>query len=100
MKAHAVSGMKKGMVFSGILMTLLQLLHIAAGAPVVQTFYRTYPALLLAAAGAMAFPLCKAIIESFDGSQSFFRRALNAYRQPALVARDGKNTDRKGTRLK
>jgi len=87
MKAHAVSGMKKGMVFSGVLMTLLQLLHIVADAPVVQTFYRTFPALLLAVAGAAAFPLCKAIIESFDGSQSFFRRALSAYLQPVLMAR-------------
>jgi cyclic beta-1,2-glucan synthetase len=87
MKAHAVSGMKKGMVFSGVLMTLLQLLHIVAGAPVAQTFYRTFPALLLAVAGAVAFPLFKAIIESFDGSQSFFRRALSAYRQPVLMAR-------------
>ena len=87
MKAHAVSGMKKGMVFSGVLMTLLQLLHIVADAPVAQTFYRTFPALLLAVAGAAAFPLCKAIIESFDGSQSFFRRALSAYRQPVLLAR-------------
>ena len=87
MKAHVVSGMKKGMVFSGVLMTLLQLLHIVADAPVVQTFYRTFPALLLAVAGAAAFPLCKAIIESFDGSQSFFRRALSAYLQPVLMAR-------------
>ena len=87
MKVHAVSGMKKGMVFSGVLMTLLQLLHAVAGAPVVQNLYRTFPALLLAVAGAAAFPLFKAIIESFDGSQSFFRRALSAYRQPVLMAR-------------
>jgi len=87
MKAHAVSGMKKGMVFSGVLMALLQLLHIVAGAPVVQNLYRTFPALLLAVAGAMAFPLCKAIIETFDGSQSFFRRALRTYCQPVLMAR-------------
>jgi cyclic beta-1,2-glucan synthetase len=87
MKAHAVSGMKKGMVFSGVLMALLQLLQICAGSPVVQTFYRSFPALLFAVAGAMAFPLFKAIIETFDGSRSFFRRALRTYRQPALLAR-------------
>ena len=87
MKAHAVKGMKKGMVFSGILMTLLQLLHIVAGAPVVQNIYRTFPALLFAVTGAVAFPLFKTIIESFDSSQSFFRRALRTYRQPALMAR-------------
>ena len=87
MKAHAVSGLKKGMVFSGVLMALLQLHHIVADAPIVQTLYRTSPALLFVAVGAMAFPLFKAIIESFDGNQSFFRRALGTYRQPALLAR-------------
>ncbi len=87
MKAHAASGMKKGMVFSGVLMTLLQLLHAIAGAPVVQNLYRTFPALLFAAAGAMAFPLFKAIIETFDGSRSFFNRALRTYREPVLMAR-------------
>ena len=87
MKAHAVSGMKKGMVFSGVLMTLLQLLHVVAGAPVVQNLCRTFPALLFAAAGAVTFPLFKAIIETFDGSQSFFRRALRTYREPVLMAR-------------
>jgi cyclic beta-1,2-glucan synthetase len=87
MKAHAVSGMKKGMVFSGVLMTLLQLLHAIAGAPVVQNLCRTFPALLFAVAGAMAFPLCKAVIETFDGSRSFFLRALRTYREPVLMAR-------------
>jgi cyclic beta-1,2-glucan synthetase len=87
MKAHAVSGMKKGMVFSGVLMTLLQLLHAIAGAPVVQNLCRTFPALLFALAGAMAFPLFKAIIETFDGSRSFFHRALRTCRQPVLMAR-------------
>ncbi len=87
MKAHGVSGMKKGMVFSGVLMTFLQLLHIIAGATVVQTLYHTFPVVLLAAVGAMVFPLGKTIIESFDGSQSFFRRALSASLQPVLAAR-------------
>ena len=87
MKAHAVSGMKKGIVFSGVLMTLLQLLHVVAGAPVVQNLCRTFPALLFAVAGAATFPLFKAIIETFDGSQSFFRRALRTYREPVLMAR-------------
>jgi len=31
--------------------------------------------------------LFKAIIETFDGSQSFFRRALRTYREPVLMAR-------------
>jgi cyclic beta-1,2-glucan synthetase len=87
MKLHGINGMKKGMVYSGILMALLQGLHIVTGAPVMQNLFRTFPALLLAVAGVAAFPLGKTIIESFDGSQSFFRRALRAYGQPVLMAR-------------
>ena len=86
-KAHAVGGMKKGMVFSGVLMGLLQLLHAIIGVPAIQSLSRTSPAILLAASGALAFPLIKAIIESFDGSQSFFLRALKAGREPVLIAR-------------
>ncbi|TKB25091.1 hypothetical protein FCL47_15700 [Desulfopila sp. IMCC35006] len=87
MKGHAVSGMKKGMIFSGVLMTFLQLLHLVAEATVVQILYHGFPVLLLAVVGAMAFPLGKTIIESFDGSQSFFRRALSASLQPMLAGR-------------
>jgi cyclic beta-1,2-glucan synthetase len=86
-RMHAVSGMKKGMIFSGVLMTLLQLLHLVAGAPAVQNLCRMFPVLLPAVAGAAVFPLGKAIIESFDGSQSFFRRARRTYLQPVLMAR-------------
>ena len=49
--------------------------------------YRTAPWLVLAVGGAAAFPLAKTIIESFDGSQSFFRRAGNAYGMPLLYVR-------------
>ncbi len=87
MKLHAVNGMKKGMVYSGTLMALLQLIHIVAGLALAQNLWRTIPALLLAVVGAAVFPLSKAIIESFDGSQSFFRRALRAYCQPVLMVR-------------
>jgi len=59
--------------FSARLMTLLQLLHIVA----VRRSRKRLPdfsGVVAGVAGAVAFPLFKAIIESFDGSQSFFRR--------------------------
>ncbi|MEN6450322.1 MAG: hypothetical protein ABFC96_07520 [Thermoguttaceae bacterium] len=84
---HAISGAKKGMVFSGILIAILVAVNAVTGWPVIAEAYRAAPWLVLALAGAVAFPLGKTIIESFDGSQAFFRRAGAAYRRPLLWAR-------------
>jgi hypothetical protein len=43
----AIRGMKKGMVFSGVLMGLLQAVHALAGASWLQNFYSTNPELLI-----------------------------------------------------
>lgn len=83
----AIRGMKKGMVFSGVLMGLLQLFHAVAGASWLQNFYTASPALLLTLAGVAVFPLLKTVIETFDGSQSFFGRASCAYKDPVLYLR-------------
>ena len=37
--------------------------------------------------GALAFPLVKTIIETFDGSQAFFRRVRRSYESPVLYFR-------------
>ena len=37
--------------------------------------------------GALAFPLLKTIIETFDGSPPFFRRVGKSYRNPLLYLR-------------
>ena len=37
--------------------------------------------------GALAFPMVKTIIETFDGSQAFFRRVGKSYRNPTLYLR-------------
>ncbi|MEI8207405.1 MAG: hypothetical protein WCG03_11045, partial [Kiritimatiellales bacterium] len=83
----AVRGMKKGMVFSGVLMGLLQLFYALVHASWIQNFYAAAPALLLTLAGVAVFPLFKTVIETFDGSQSFFGRAANAYKDPVLYLR-------------
>jgi cyclic beta-1,2-glucan synthetase len=77
----ARSGAVKGAVFSGVLMGLLQLIALIGTHGLVGT------SVSVVIIGAVAFPLAKSIIETFDGSQSFFSRALGSYRDPVLWAR-------------
>lgn len=84
---NSKSGMLKGAVYSGILMGLLQLARILVSLPAVNEAYQRSPLLVLALVGAFSFPLLKTVIESFDGSQSFYRRALSAYGNPTLYIR-------------
>ncbi len=84
---NSKSGMLKGAVYSGILMGLIQLVGILVSLSAVQSAYRQFPHLVLAIGGALAMPLFKTIIETFDGSHNFFNRAALAYRKPSLYAR-------------
>ena len=84
---NSKSGMLKGAVYSGIFMGLLQLIGILVSLQFVQEAYQRVPYFLLVVAGALSFPLLKTIIESFDGSNSFIKRAALAYRKPELYAR-------------
>ena len=83
-----LQGMKKGMVYSGVFMAILHGLDLLCKVPAAGWLL---PALSAAdrrlLAGAVLFPLAKTIIETFDGSQAFFRRTRASYRQPALYAR-------------
>ncbi len=83
----AIRGLKKGMVFSGVLMGLLQTLHVLVDTSLLKIFFHSAPLLFCILAGAAIFPLLKTIIETFDGSQSFFRRAALAYQKPTLLLR-------------
>jgi cyclic beta-1,2-glucan synthetase len=83
----AFEGVKKGAVFSGVFMGLLQALGVAADVPAVRGLAEAHPVALAALAGALTFPLLKTIIESFDGSQAFFRRVRASYRKPTLYLR-------------
>ncbi len=84
---NSKGGMLKGAVFSGILMGLIQLAGIILSLGAVQSAYQRMPYLVLAIAGALTFPIFKIIVESFDGSQNFFKRASLAYRKPSLYGR-------------
>ncbi len=84
---HPLRGMAKGMVFSGTFMGLLHVLGILADLPVLRSIAASY---LLPAAtlfGALAFPLLKTIVETFDGSYAFFQRVGRSYSSPILYLR-------------
>ncbi|HEY2155727.1 MAG TPA: hypothetical protein VGH33_08855, partial [Isosphaeraceae bacterium] len=85
--AHPTLGMKKGAVYSGTFMTILGVIALLAGVPQVRRLAESEPMALGLLVGAMAFPLVKTIIETFDGSPSFFRRLAASYRKPILYAR-------------
>ncbi len=84
---NSKSGMLKGAAYSGILMGLLQLTGIVVAMDAVRSAYQQVPFVVLAVVGILVFPVCKTIIESFDGSESFFKRAMLAYRKPSLYVR-------------
>jgi cyclic beta-1,2-glucan synthetase len=85
--AHPIQGMKKGMVYSGTFMGILQLLGALWEVPLVRQVADNHPLTGAVLFGALSFPLLKTIIESFDGSQAFFRRARRSYQNPTLYLR-------------
>ncbi len=87
LSGNALSGMKKGMAFSAILMGILQVVNLVTKMHSIHFLYHHAGLLLFGALGALAYPLIKTIVESFDGSQSFFERASAAYKEPVLYAR-------------
>ncbi|HEX8203156.1 MAG TPA: hypothetical protein VF590_21955, partial [Isosphaeraceae bacterium] len=84
---HPLQGMKKGMVYSGVFMGILYGLGALGEVPGVPWMAHHVPVLGAMLLGALAFPLLKTIIESFDGSHAFFRRAGRSYRDPILYLR-------------
>jgi len=77
----AKGGAVKGAVFSGVLMALLQIIAFIGALGIVGT------SISIVVIGAVSFPLAKTIVETFDGSQSFFGRAMGSYKDPVLWAR-------------
>ena len=84
---HPVQGMRKAMVYGGVFMGSLYALGAVGEAPLVRWMGTTLPVLSACVLGALAFPLLKTIIETFDGSPPFFRRARRNYRDPLLFVR-------------
>ena len=73
---------KKGMVYSGVFMAMSAGPGPAlASARRQRCLWQHYPWPMAALVGAALFPLAKTIIETFDGSQAFFRRTRAGYRQ-------------------
>ncbi|MBM4152094.1 MAG: hypothetical protein FJ220_01045, partial [Kiritimatiellaceae bacterium] len=86
-QGEALRGMKKGMIFSGVLMSLFQVTAGLIRTASMQSLYTADPVWFLTIGGAIIFPLFKTIIETFDGSQSFFGRVACAYKDPVLYLR-------------
>ncbi len=84
---NIITGMRKGMAYSGILVALMYALKMLLDAHVLQYAVNTSPLIAGVAAGALVFPLLKTIIETFDGSLPFFQRARYSYRDGTLYAR-------------
>lgn len=84
---NSKAGMLKGSIYSGVLMGLLQFGDVLVSMAALRAAYHSAPFAMLAMAGGLSFPLLKTVIESFDGSQNFYKRAVCAYRSPTLYAR-------------
>lgn len=84
---HISTGVRKGMVYSGILIGLLYIIKILLDAQLSQTLMTALPLILGALVGALVFPLIKTIIETFDGSHSFVDRMRHSYRKVVLYCR-------------
>ncbi|WP_165073823.1 GH36-type glycosyl hydrolase domain-containing protein [Paludisphaera rhizosphaerae] len=87
MRSHPWQGMKKGMIYSGIFMTLLYVVATLVARPGFRGLFDAHPLPWSALLGAIAFPFVKTIFESFDGSPPFFERLARSYRDPWLTAR-------------
>ena len=84
---HTVVGLQKGMAFSGLFIGVLHGLALLLSLPSVQRGLSEAPLTVGLLAGALLFPLGKTIVESFDGSMSFFRRLAYSYKNGTLFFR-------------
>ena len=84
---NIITGMRKGMAYSGILVGFMYALKMILDANAVKSFTNSFPLIVGVIAGALVFPLLKTIIETFDGSIPFFQRARYSYRDGTLYAR-------------
>ena len=86
-RRHAVGGLGKAVVYAGVFMALLQGAGMLARWDGFARLAASAPWAVAIPLGVLAFPLIKTIIETFDGSQAFFRRLGRGYRDPVLYAR-------------
>lgn len=84
---NIITGMRKGMAYSGILVAFMYALKMILDASTVQSMVKSFPMVAGVIAGTLVFPLLKTIIETFDGSLPFFQRMRYSYRDGTLYAR-------------
>ncbi len=85
--AHAKSGLRKGMNFSGMFMLIVFLIVLALGSESLKNLAALSPLIFGALLGGLLFPSAKTVIETFDGSMSFFQRLKYTYKNGTLYAR-------------
>lgn len=84
---NILTGMKKGMAYSAILLGLLYAAIALVNYPITKNIMCSFPVITGIVAGALIFPLCKTIIETFDGTLPFFERTRFSYKDGSLYAR-------------
>ncbi|MDP2929910.1 MAG: hypothetical protein Q8O01_07640, partial [Candidatus Omnitrophota bacterium] len=84
---NILTGMKKGMAYSAILLGLLYAAIALINYPLTNSIMRAFPVVTGLLAGALIFPLAKTTIETFDGTLPFFERARYSYKDGTLYAR-------------
>ena len=84
---NIITGMRKGMAYSGILVAFMYALKMILDTRAVCSFTNAFPLAVGVIAGSLVFPLLKTIIETFDGSIPFFQRMRYSYRDGTLYAR-------------
>ncbi|MEI6125663.1 MAG: glycosyl transferase family 36, partial [Pseudomonadota bacterium] len=76
---HFKSGFTQGAVYSGVFMGLIHSVAGVLSIPWARALLAAYPVACAASAGIIIFPLCKTIMESFEGSLPFIIRLRNNY---------------------
>ena len=84
---HYREGLGKGAVYSALFLCLLFLIRSLTASNLINAANLAQPLLTHVALGALCMPLAKTILESFDGSRSFFSRLLDSALQPHLYLR-------------
>ena len=83
----SIQGIKKGIIYSGIFIGSLYSLGALWEFPYVPWMTATFPTVAAILLMSLGFPLLKTVIESFDGSPPFIRRAWRNYQNPLLYLR-------------
>lgn len=84
---HFRSGLLRGAIYAAVFMVVILSLAGMVSLRVFLEVVHAFPPLAGLLLGALAFPLLKTLIESFDGSAPFFRRLRSASSDPVNYAR-------------